>query len=132
MLMSDFYTVHELQSGNSGLSCLVVFNHTHKIFKGHFPQQPVVPGVCTIQMVKELIEQQLDRKLILRSASQIKFLQLITPDVVPEVSINWKQSGETYSVNALLKKDKDLFKFSGTFDACLSVEEDLCVERRLS
>jgi len=129
MLMSDFYTVHELQSSNSGLSCLVVFNHTHKIFKGHFPQQPVVPG--TIQMVKELIEQQLDRKLILRSASQIKFLQLITPDVVPEVSINWKQSGETYSVNALLKKDKDLFKFSGTFDACLSVEEDLCVERRL-
>jgi 3-hydroxyacyl-[acyl-carrier-protein] dehydratase len=132
MLMSDFYTVHELQSGDSSLSCLIVFNHTHKIFKGHFPQQPVVPGVCTIQMVKELIEQQLDRKLILRSASQIKFLQLITPDVVPEVSIKWKQSDETYSVNALLKKDKDLFKFSGTFDACLSVEEDLCVEGRLS
>jgi hypothetical protein len=70
--------------------------------------------------------------LILRSASQVKFLQLITPDIVPEVSISWKQTGETYSVNAVLKKDKDLFKFSGMFDACLSVEEDLCVEGRLS
>jgi 3-hydroxyacyl-[acyl-carrier-protein] dehydratase len=132
MLMSDFYTVHELQSSNDRLSCLIVFNQTHRIFEGHFPQQPVVPGVCTIQIVKELLEQQLDRKLILRSASQVKFLQLITPDIVPEVSISWKQTGETYSVNAVLKKDKDLFKFSGMFDACLSVEEDLCVEGRLS
>ncbi|HRO41490.1 MAG TPA: 3-hydroxyacyl-ACP dehydratase [Flavipsychrobacter sp.] len=116
MLKTDFFTVHNLQSGEGTLSCTITFNKAHKIFEGHFPQQPVVPGVCTIQIAKELLEQQLNKKLFLRSTGQVKFLQLITPDINPDVFINWKENEKNYIVNASLKKDADLFKLTATFE----------------
>ena len=70
-----------------------------------------------LQIVKELLEQQLDRKLILRSTGQVKFLQLITPDISPEVHINWKESENGFLVTASFRKDADLFKLSGTMES---------------
>lgn len=116
MLMNDFYTVHELQPSLDSLSCVVVFNSTHQIFEGHFPGQPVVPGVCMVQITKELLQQQLDKSLILRSTGQVKFLQLITPDVIPEVNISWKETDKGYLVGASFKKDADLFKLTCIFE----------------
>ena len=114
--MNDFYTIHELQPSLDSLSCIIVFNGSHHIFDGHFPGQPVVPGVCMVQMVKELLQQQFDKSLILRSTGQIKFLQLITPEVMPEIHISWKETDNGYLVNAGFKKDTDLFKLTGTFE----------------
>ena len=116
MLKNDFYTVHELQSSLSSLSCIVVFDKSHAVFEGHFPGQPVVPGVCMIQMVRELLEQQLSQPLFLRQAAQVKFLRLITPDISPEIHISWAEAEGKIQVSASFKKDGDLFKFSGLFE----------------
>ena len=96
MLMNDFYTVHEWQLSDSTASCIVVFNQKHPIFSGHFPEQPVVPGVCMIQMVKELLERVLDKKLMLRSTGQVKFLQLITPDISSEINMDWQKNEQGF------------------------------------
>ena len=117
MLKNDFYTVHELQSSHSSLSCIIVFDRSHAIFEGHFPGQPVVPGVCMMQIVRELLEQQTNRKLLLRQAAQVKFLRLITPEVSPEVQVSWTKSEQGYQVSASFRKDADLFKLSGLLEA---------------
>lgn len=117
MLLNDFYNIDYLQREPTSLSCKITFNKQHDIFKGHFPQQPVVPGVCMMQMVKELLEAQTDQPLWMRNAMQIKFLQLITPDIQPLINISWQQNEEGYSVNAAFKNDtSDLFKLSGKFE----------------
>lgn len=116
MLMNDFYTVENFSVVDNTISCSVIFNATHTIFEGHFPQQPVVPGVCTIQMIKELLEQALHKNLFLRSTGQVKFLQLILPDVQPNATISWKETEQGYIVNAVLKNEADLFKLTGTFE----------------
>ncbi len=116
MLLNDFYTIHELEPANDSLSCAIIFNKEHKIFKGHFPGQPVVPGVCMVQIVKELLERILSKSLLLTSTGQVKFLQLITPDVSPDVQISWKEQESSYEVTAVFRKDKDLFKLSGSFN----------------
>lgn len=118
MLKNSFYTVHDLQSAPDSLTCQLSFNEQHPIFDGHFPQQPVVPGVCMIQIVKELLQEQLQQEVLLRQTGQVKFLQLITPDVRPQVTISWKPSTEGYIVNANFKKDTDLFKLSATMELC--------------
>jgi 3-hydroxyacyl-[acyl-carrier-protein] dehydratase len=51
----------------------------HDIFKGHFPGNPVLPGVCQIEMARELAEEVLGCRLILAQASQVKFLSMINP-----------------------------------------------------
>ena len=51
MLMNDFYTISDLQTEEFSISCKATFNKDHDIFNGHFPGQPVVPGVCMMQMI---------------------------------------------------------------------------------
>lgn len=118
MLMNDFYTIEYLQREPESFSCKVSFNSHHDIFNGHFPGQPIVPGVCMMEMVKELLEQQVDTTLWLRNASQVKFLQFITPDVHPVINISWKAERTGYTVNAsFLNNASALFKLSGMFEA---------------
>jgi hypothetical protein len=70
-----------------------------------------------MQMVKELLEAQTDTSLWLRDAGQVKFLQLITPDVHPLINISWKEEGKGYNVNANFRNEtSDLFKLTGNFE----------------
>jgi len=115
MLLNDFYSVRDPQQSDDSSSCIVVFNGSHEIFNGHFPSQPVVPGVCMMQMIKELMQRQLNKQLLLHSAGQVKFLQLITPEISPEVHLSWKAHEPGYLVNASFRQGSDLFKFSGLF-----------------
>jgi 3-hydroxyacyl-[acyl-carrier-protein] dehydratase len=116
MLKNSFYTLQDENAGPESFTAKASYNATHEIFGGHFPGQPVVPGVCTMQMVKELVEEQTGKKLLLQSTGQVKFLQLILPEVQPLISISWKETEGGYVVTAALKNDTaDLFKMTGMF-----------------
>jgi 3-hydroxyacyl-[acyl-carrier-protein] dehydratase len=116
MLKNDFYTCHnELAEGNQ-ISCQVVYNAGHAIFNGHFPGNPVVPGVCMIEMVKELLQEQVQERLLLRSSGNIKFLNLITPEISPFIKIDWKKTDDGYQVKAVLNNETTVFfKFDGVY-----------------
>jgi 3-hydroxyacyl-[acyl-carrier-protein] dehydratase len=116
MLMNDFYTVSGIQQEANALSCSVVFNAAHAIFNGHFPGHPVVPGVCMLEIIKELLQQQTGTKMTLRQAGNVKFLQLITPEVQPVFHITWKSAENGYSVVATISnKNTALFKMNGEY-----------------
>ena len=116
MLHNSFFAILKQETTPGSIKAMLSINKTHDILKGHFPGQPVVPGVCMMQMIKELLEQQLGKKLILRTTGQVKFLRLITPDIAPLVNISWKESENGQVVTALLKDETDLFKLSGTYN----------------
>src|SRR5580700_5436260 len=114
MLIDDFYSCRDIEAGDDEFSCRIVFNDGHDIFKGHFPGNPVVPGVCTMEIVKELLQQQVNTPLMLRSTGNVKFLQLVTPDMTPVIKINWKADETGYAVKASLSRESAvLFKFDG-------------------
>lgn len=118
MLLNDFYTCQDVVQSHTEFSCVAIFNAGHDIFKGHFPGHPVVPGVCMMEMVKELVQRQVGKSLMLRSAGNVKFLQLITPDSQPLISISWKENESGYSVNASFRSDASfLFKLDGKYVA---------------
>jgi 3-hydroxyacyl-[acyl-carrier-protein] dehydratase len=83
MFLNGLYTIKQiLQEGsNNKLSILIRLNPSHEIFKGHFPGNPILPGVCIVQILKEILMYQLDNKLILNYASSIKYLSFINPGV---------------------------------------------------
>ncbi len=115
--MNDFYRIESTHREPNSISCKVSFNPEHNIFKGHFPGQPVVPGVCMMEMVRELLEQFTDTKLWLKAAGQVKFLQFLTPDTTPEVNVSWQLANSVYNVNASFKGDNgDMFKLNGSFE----------------
>ena len=112
MLMNDFYTISDAATEANKWVGRIAFNPDHDIFKGHFPGQPVVPGVCMMQIVKEILETVLGRKMQIQQAAQVKFLQLISPDIFPSVQVDWTNTEGGVAVNAVFKTEKDLFKMN--------------------
>lgn len=83
-LKNDFFSVIKMESEDAGLNAEVVINEAHPILGGHFPGKPVVPGVCMVQMVKELLEERLGSKYSLVRADHLKFLTLIDPRITQD------------------------------------------------
>ena len=81
MLQNDFFNILEFKQEADSIEASLELNPSHKIFEGHFPDQPVVPGVCMMQMQKELLEKAMGRKTNLRKADHAKFLSMIDPGV---------------------------------------------------
>lgn len=86
MLNNSFYQVTNTQIVDGGIALTVQFNEQHPVFEGHFPGQPVVPGVCILQIIKEQLALHLNQPLVLREAAQVKYLSVVTPQQAPEVT----------------------------------------------
>lgn len=119
MLLNDFFTIRKIETSAGEVKAELVINAGHKIFEGHFPNQPVVPGVCQMQMVKEIIEQVTGRKTNLINAGDMKFLAVINPGQNNIISATLKyvvETNQTMSVAATLSKaELTHFKFKGEF-----------------
>ncbi len=94
MLLQDFYSVESLNSVDENKYEAIIFlNKDHDIFKGHFPGNPVTPGVCIMQIVKELTQSiHQDCKLFMKSSSNVKFMALINPEVNPKLRLELELS----------------------------------------
>ena len=88
MLLKDFYKVISLEENDSQKYLAIIFvNEKHEVFKGHFPDNPIMPGVCMMQIIKELTEQITESSLIMQSLTNVKFMALINPEVTPELRL---------------------------------------------
>jgi 3-hydroxyacyl-[acyl-carrier-protein] dehydratase len=87
-ILTGFYTLESYeQTENGNYIANIHLNKDHDIFKGHFPGNPVTPGVCMMQIVKELTEEFTGKKLFLKSASNVKFMAIINPFETPELTL---------------------------------------------
>lgn len=88
MLLQDFYTIKSITKNDDHNYVVVIFiNEKHDVFKGHFPGNPIMPGVCMMQIIKELTEQITNTTLVMQSLSNVKFMALINPFVTPELRL---------------------------------------------
>jgi 3-hydroxyacyl-[acyl-carrier-protein] dehydratase len=88
MLIEGLYTVTDFQIKGMDLKASIHLNNLHDIFKGHFPGNPVMPGVCMLQIIKELTERAVSKNLFLSVSSNIKFMAIINPDKNPDLLLN--------------------------------------------
>jgi 3-hydroxyacyl-[acyl-carrier-protein] dehydratase len=87
-ILNDFYTLQSYeQTENGSYTAYISLNKDHEIFKGHFPGNPVTPGVCMMQIVKELSEEITGLSLFLKTASNIKFMAIINPFETPDLKL---------------------------------------------
>jgi 3-hydroxyacyl-[acyl-carrier-protein] dehydratase len=122
MLQGDFFTISSIQKQSDSTKAMLELNVQHPIFKGHFPGQPVVPGACLLQMVKEIMQTITDSNMQLIKAHQVKFISLIDPAknniLLMVLTHNTTENGEV-AVSAMLSNDTvACFKFSGLFQFC--------------
>ena len=88
MVLKDFYKVlSEEKITDSKYTITILVNEKHDVFKGHFPGNPIMPGVCMIQIIKELTEKITESTLMIQTLSNVKFMALINPEATPELRL---------------------------------------------
>lgn len=119
MLRNNFYEVKQEQFEENAVHAILDLNAAHEVFEGHFPEQPIVPGVFQIQVIKELLAKATNSKLQLDASKEIKFLRPISPEAFKnlEVIINIKdQSENAISFSAQMKNAEAVFlKYRGVY-----------------
>ena len=104
ILLNDFYAIISRDASGGAVRAKISINRAHKIFDGHFPGLPIVPGVCMMQIIREIMEVTTERSLSIAGAENMKFLAVINPDQNHEVdvSITYTDDNGAINVNASL------------------------------
>lgn len=111
MLKNSLYIIQKITEENNSVEAIVELNAKHEIFKGHFPGQPVLPGVCMMQMVREILESFLQQLLQLLKADDIRFLAMVDPTVTKElrflIQYNFNEA-KLINMNAKISRQDDV------------------------
>lgn len=111
MLNSNLYTIDAFENVDGKIEASLTIDANHKIFEGHFPNQPVLPGVCMLQLFKELLEKATGQNLFLYQADNCKFLSMVDPRVSPRLKfiIDYTTTEGYIKANGILKSETTTF-----------------------
>ncbi len=117
MLYNDLYNIDSLVKEEGTAKAVLSLKVSHPIFKGHFPGQPVLPGACMLQMIKEIMEIATGQPLKLQKAHHIKFIALIDPskDAALQMQLVYKTDQALHVTATIMRSTNICLKFSGEF-----------------
>jgi 3-hydroxyacyl-[acyl-carrier-protein] dehydratase len=123
MLKDEFFTIKEVTEpasgkpetgagGKSSKTYRLALNVSHPVFQAHFAGNPVMPGACITQMIKELTVDSSGIDFFISAVINMKFLHVINPLEHPEISVkltNTPQEDGSLSVSALINDGDTIF-----------------------
>jgi 3-hydroxyacyl-[acyl-carrier-protein] dehydratase len=116
---NDLFSIDKISHQDASISVILGINAQSKIFKGHFPGHPVVPGACMLQIVKEVLETVLNHPIRQKKADQLKFMIMIDPTKTSTVTLDMTyknaEDGAIVVTAKLSNPDALYFKFQGSF-----------------
>lgn len=71
-------SIRETEPGK--IEAEIILDASHPIFKGHFPGHPILPGVISMRILREILAQHLNGSFDLAEASNIRFTKVINPE----------------------------------------------------
>lgn len=80
MLIENLAVLTSENTNGQHISTILQIDPEHPLFKGHFPNNPIVPGVVLLQMLKEQAERFSGNQLQMFKASNVKFVSAISPE----------------------------------------------------
>lgn len=98
-LKNNLYKIISKEEVNSIFNYTVELNPSCVIYQAHFPGEPITPGVCIVQIGKEVIEDLLleqssaSHRLEIIKAKNIKFLSVISPNETPILTYQVRKLG---------------------------------------
>lgn len=109
-LYDNLYTISSREE-NAFLISLIP---SSVIYSAHFPELPVTPGVCIIQIASELLECILGKKVSLTEVTNAKFLSVINPETARQVSYNFTKisscgESRTIKANVMVSSPTEVF-----------------------
>jgi len=117
MLRQPLFKISSINRREGQINADLQIDQQNEIFAGHFPDQPVVPGACMLQIVKEVLSDTLNANSGMVRAANIKFLSLVEPSAgTLQLNITYQQGDSDFKINAILSSgDTACMKLQGVF-----------------
>ena len=112
MLKDDFFSIVEhTKTGDSAASFVVRFNLKHIIYQAHFPNNPITPGACIIQIAKELFSFLHQINCTIKKLKSVKFIHPIIPTVHNTVNfkMEWENNNDFFQVKVIVSAKDIVF-----------------------
>lgn len=111
-LLNDLYSIISRTCGEGRCDFTIELNPQHFIYKAHFPGEPITPGVCIMQIAKELLEEAVSQRLTLSCVKNIKFLRIISPSEITVLDYSLTKivtEGDTVKVQVNVLSGEDVY-----------------------
>jgi len=118
--MAPYFSIEHTEKAEQKFIFRIRLNAEHPVYKGHFPDVPVTPGVVLTDICRQLAQEITGKKLQLKESKSIKFLAMVNPLATPvlHVAIDLSQTDQHYSVQFTGSFDERVyFKIHGRFTA---------------
>ncbi|MBE6339365.1 MAG: hypothetical protein E7069_01330 [Bacteroidales bacterium] len=118
MLKDSYFRILNKENIENGFRYEVSLIESHPIYQGHFPGNPISPGVCSIQMIRECTEDALNKQLCLKSINVCRFSTLLTPQkgVHLQLEIILTNNNDSVDAKATISNDGITYvSYKGTF-----------------
>jgi len=119
MLIPNLYTIKNTEKiDENNFKVQIELNPNHQVFEGHFPNNPITPGVCMMQIIKEITEGFVLKDLFLSKVSNVKFMATINPFINPilDLSLNVVcDNNEVKVKNSSFFETTNALKFSAIY-----------------
>ena len=76
--MSQSNRLYDILEANED-SILLKMNEDHPVYQGHFPGDPITPGVLTLRMIRECVSRDAGRPLHYSAIKTCRYVALIRP-----------------------------------------------------
>ncbi|MDP2645204.1 MAG: hypothetical protein Q8P24_09710 [Desulfobacterales bacterium] len=99
-----WYELKNLEkSGSSQISADIFVPPDSPWFCGHFPGEPILPGIAQLGMVYDAISQSGDRNLEISNISRVRFKQMIRPNDQLNITVQPRNDrGKSYSFRIMV------------------------------
>ncbi len=98
-MLQDLFKIGTLSSVDAlTFSAGVEINQSHPVFGGHFPERPILPGVCSIHLIKECVGMATGREQRYVSITQCKFTGMVDPGLNNRLTVRFslkREEGKT-------------------------------------
>ncbi|MFA8451725.1 MAG: hypothetical protein ACEPOW_13610 [Bacteroidales bacterium] len=110
-MKDNLFTIQNRREDSGKVIFDIAINPEHKVFEGHFPDMPILPGVLHLEFIRDLMCKELGKKLLFQNIKDIKYLSPINPIETPNIQIVIEHFPVDccYSLNAIVKWDKKTF-----------------------
>jgi len=111
ILIDNFYTVENQNISEAKAECRVKLNVENFIYQAHFPNNPITPGVCLIQMAVELFGLLKGANFRIKTLKNVKFTAVMNPLEFPEVDFvfEFTPNERNWQLKVVIKEHETVF-----------------------
>jgi len=90
-----WYVIKSVDNSNPGeISLVLQAPPESNWFSGHFPGEPILPGIAQLGMVFDAINRYENRKFKITGVRRVRFKQIIRPDDPLHLTVKPQKNGE--------------------------------------